>query len=509
MSEVTAAAPGATLRGHRALTTLCVMMAAMMQALDATIANVALPYMQGSLSATPEQANWVLTSYIVAAAIATPATGVLENRLGRRRLFMAAVIGFVVASMLCGAARSLDQMVLFRLLQGLCGAPLVPLAQSVLLDAYPAEQRGSAMAIFGLGVMLGPIIGPSLGGWLTDSYNWRWVFYVNLPIGALTAAGLFVFLEEPRRAVVMPFDVTGFALLAIAIASLQLFLDRGQQVDWFAASEIWLELGLFVLAMYLFLVQIFTATHPFIERQMFLDRNFAVGQLLIFGVGAILLATLALLTPYLEQLMNYPVLTAGLVLAPRGFGTMASMLLVGRIIDRVGAKPLMVAGLLLTAQSLHQMSLFTPEVSTAAIVRTGIVQGLGLGLVFVPLSTSTFATLPPRYRTQGTAFYNLMRNIGSSVGISVTGFLLTRYTAMMHAAIAENINPFRSAVHSLHPALTQVGARASLDLEVTAQAAAIGYADDFLLMMWSTLVLIPLVLLLRGGSPPAAGPRAA
>src|ERR1700710_1167140 len=274
MSDVTSGELSHPLRGHRAATTLCVMMAAMMQALDATIANVALPYMEGSLSATPEQANWVLTSYIVAAAIATPATGILENRLGRRKLFMGAVAGFVIASMLCGAARSLDQIVIFRLLQGLCGAPLVPLAQSVLLDAYPPEQRGSAMAIFGLGVMLGPIIGPSLGGWLTDTYNWRWVFYVNLPIGIAAAIGLFIFLFEPPRNASPRFDILGFALLSIAIASLQLFLDRGDQLDWFAASEIWLELTVFVVSMFMFLVQTVTAEHPFVERQMFSDRNF-------------------------------------------------------------------------------------------------------------------------------------------------------------------------------------------------------------------------------------------
>jgi MFS transporter, DHA2 family, multidrug resistance protein len=319
---------------------------------------------------------------------------------------------------------------------------------------------------------------------------------------------LFLSLAEPPRTLIMRFDVLGFAFLSIAIASLQLFLDRGQQIDWFAAAEIWIELGTFVLAVYLFLVQIMTAEHPFLDRQMFINRNFAIGQFLIFGVGAILLATLALLTPYLEQLMNYPVLTAGLVLAPRGFGTMASMLLVGRIIDRVGSRILMVAGLLLTAQSLHQMSLFTPDVSTAAIIRTGIVQGLGLGLVFVPLSTSTFATLPPRYRTQGTAFFNLMRNLGSSVGISVMGFLLTRYSTMMHSAIAENINPFRGPIRNLHPSLMSASARASLDLQVTEQAAAIGYANDFLLMMYAALFLIPLVLLLRGGSS-LTGPRSA
>jgi MFS transporter, DHA2 family, multidrug resistance protein len=497
MTDVTAGPIAAPTRGHKVATTVCVMLAALMQALDATIANVALPYMQGSLSATSQQANWVLTSYIVAAAISTPATGILENRFGRRRLFIASVLGFVLASMLCGAARTLDQMVLFRLLQGLFGAPLVPLAQSVLLDTYPAEQRGSAMAIFGLGVMLGPIIGPSLGGWLTDTYNWRWVFYVNLPIGLATAAGLFVFLAEPPRTVTMRFDAFGFAMLALAIASLQLFLDRGEQVDWFASTEIWIEVGIFLLALYMFLVQMLTAEHPFLDRQMFANRNFVLGQVLIFAVGAILLATLALLTPYLEQLMGYPVLQAGLVLAPRGFGTMASMLLVGRIIDRIGARLLILVGILLTAQALHEMALFTPEVSTSAIIRTGIVQGLGLGLVFVPLSTATFATLAPRYRTQGTAFFNLMRNIGSSVGISVTGFLLVRYTTMMHASIAESINPFRIPIRHLHPGLANVGERASLDLQVTAQAAAIAYSNNFRLMMYAALVLVPIVMLLR------------
>jgi DHA2 family multidrug resistance protein len=502
MTDVTADSTAASLRGQRVATTVFVMLAALMQALDATIANVALPYMQGSLSSTPEQANWVLTSYIVAAAISTPATGALENRLGRRRLFIAAVLGFVVASMLCGAARTLGEMVLFRLLQGLFGAPLVPLAQSVLLDTYPPQQRGSAMAIFGLGVMLGPIIGPSLGGWLTDVYNWRWVFYVNVPVGLATAAGLYVFLSEPRRTVTLHFDAFGFGMLAIAIASLQLFLDRGEQLDWFASTEVWFELGTFFLALYLFLVQMLTAEHPFLDRQMFLNRNFVLGQVLIFAVGAILLATLALLTPYLEHLMNYPVLQAGLVLAPRGFGTMASMLLVGQIIDRLGARVLIAIGLLLTAQALHEMALFTPDVSTSAIIRTGVVQGLGLGLVFVPLSTSTFATLAPRYRTQGTAFFNLMRNIGSSVGISITGFLLVRYTSMMHASISENINPFRLPIQHLHPALTSAAARAAMDLQVTAQAAAIAYSNNFHLMMYAAAALVPVVLLLRDSSSP-------
>src|ERR1700710_376234 len=490
---------------NRGMVTATVMLATLMQALDTTIANVALPYMQGSLSATTDQINWVLTSYIVAAAIITPATGWLEARFGRKPLFLTSVIGFIVTSMLCGTAVSLAQIVVFRLLQGIFGAPLVPLSQAVLLDAYPREQQGQAMAVFGLGVMLGPILGPTLGGWLTDSYSWRWVFYVNLPLGVLCALGIFLFLgRRAHRPLAGRLDWLGFASLSLGIGALQLLLDRGERLAWVCPREIQLESALCMLGFYLFTVHSLTASDPFIDLALFRDRNYVIGIMLIFIVVVVLLATLSLLTPYLERLMNYPVLTAGLVLAPRGVGTLAAMLLVGRIIDRVGAKALMVTGLLLTAQALHQMSLFTPDVPTSAIIRTGIVQGLGLGLVFVPLSTSTFATLPPRYRTQGTAFFNLMRNIGSSVGISVTGFLLTRYSTMMHASIAENINPFRGAVRALHPSLTSATARASIDLLVTEQAAAIAYANDFLLMMYATLLLIPLVLLLRG-RPAAAG----
>ncbi len=488
---------------NRIATTACVMLAALMQALDATIANVALPYMQGSLSATSDQATWVLTSYIVAAAIATPATGILENRFGRRRLFLAAIVGFVAASMLCGMARTLDQMVMFRLLQGIFGAPLVPLAQAVLLDTYPAEQRGSAMAIFGLGVMLGPIIGPSLGGWLTDSYSWRWVFYVNLPIGALAIVGLSIFLDEPARGFRQRFDAFGFAVLSIGIGSLQLLLDRGQQIDWFAAVEIRIEAALAFLGFYMFVVHLATAEDTFVDARLFRDRNFVIGQVLIFAVGAVLLATLALLTPYLESLMNYPVLEAGLVLAPRGFGTMAGMLLVGRIVNRTGARVLIVVGLLTTAFALHQMAGFTPDVSRGDIIRTGIVQGFGIGLVFPALTTATFQTLAPRFRTQGTAFFSLMRNIGSSVGISVTTVLLTRTTIAMHASLTQHVSPFSlpaRASGAVATAATAAG-RARLDQEVALQAASVGYANSFRLMMFAALVVIPLALLLRGAEP--------
>jgi DHA2 family multidrug resistance protein len=464
--------------------------------------------MQGSLAATQDQINWVLTSYIVAAAIMTPATGFLENRLGRRKLFLVAVIGFVAASMLCGAAQTLTQMILFRLIQGIFGAPLVPLAQSVLLDTYPIERRGSAMAIFGLGVMLGPIIGPSLGGWLTETYNWRWTFYVNLPVGLLTILGLYVFLPERPRLAPQRFDAFGFALLSLAIGSLQMFLDRGEQLDWFESTEIWIEAALSGLAAYMFVVHLATAREPFLEPRMFRDRNFVAGQLLIFSVGAILLATLALLTPYLERLMNYPVLTAGLVLAPRGIGTMVSMILVGQLIRFIDSRLLIAAGLVLTAFALYEMSGFTPDVSEGAIIRTGMVQGFGLGLVFVPLSTVTFATLDPQLRTQGTAFFSLMRNIGSSIGISFTTFLLIRNTTILHAELVTRLTPFDPAIREYGNILNlqTAAGRAQLDSMVSFQAAIIAYADNFLLMMYAAILVIPLVFFMQRPERPAARP---
>jgi len=485
---------------HVALLTLCVMLATIMQALDTTIANVALPYMQGSLSATTDQINWVLTSYIVAAAIATPVTGFLEQRLGRKRLFQIAVAGFTGASVLCGIATSLPEMVVFRLLQGLFGASLVPLSQAVLLDSYPKEKHGSAMAMWGVGVMVGPILGPTLGGWLTEVYNWRWVFYINVPIGILTFLGLSAYLSETetRKG---GFDWFGFAMLSIAIGSFQMMLDRGEQLDWFSSTEIVIEAVLAALAFYLFLVQTFTVKQPFIDPAIFKDRNLSVGLCFIFVVGIILLASLALITPYLQNLMGYPVITAGMVLAPRGIGTMFAMMLVGRIINKVDPRILLVVGLLITAEVLWEMTRFTPNVSEWTLIRTGVMQGLGLGFMFVPLSTITFATLPAHLRTQGTALYSLMRNIGSSIGISLVIFLLTRNTQLVHAELAGHVTPFNDALGQVGPShfwnlATTVG-KAALNAEVTKQAAVVAYANDFKLMMLVALVALPLVLLLK------------
>jgi len=500
---------------NRGLITVSIMLATIMQALDTTIANVALPHMQGSMSATQDQISWVLTSYIVAAAIATPLTGYLAARFGRKRVFAVAVTGFVLASMLCGAAQSLEEIIAFRLLQGLFGAGLVPLSQAVLLDTYPKEKHGQAMALWGVGVMVGPILGPTLGGYLTENFDWRWVFYINLPFGLLALGGILSFVHETEIDIRRRFDIFGFTMLAIAIGALQFMLDRGESQGWFASPEVVIELVLCLLGLYMFLVHIMTSRAPFMEPALFLDRNFALGLVTIFIVGIILLATLALLPPFLEQLAGFPVLLTGYVLAPRGIGTMIAMFVVGRLIGRIDSRILIIFGLGLIAASLWEMTLFTAQVPVPTIVETGVVQGLGLGFVFVPLSTITFSTLAPRFRTEGAAMFSLMRNLGSSIGISIVVALLARNTQINHENLAAAAQPFNKALQWLGSgALWDLGSQTgllALNSEVTRQAATIAYLDDFLLMAVITVAAAPLVLLLKtpDRAPRGAAPAAA
>jgi len=486
---------------NRGMITVSVMLATVMQVVDTTIVNVALPHMQGAMAATQDQISWVLTSYIVAAAIMTPLTGVLADKFGRKRLFGAAVIGFTLASMLCGAATSLEQLVVFRALQGAVGASLVPLSQSVLLDTYPKEKHGSAMALWGMGVMVGPILGPTLGGYLTEYYSWRWAFYINLPVGILALLGIAAFVPEGTKGPRRGFDFFGFALLSIAIGALQLMLDRGNALDWFDSTEVVLEAAIAALAFYLFLSHMFTADKPFIEPGLFKDRNFVAGIMLMFTVGVLLLATMALLPPFLQSLLGFPVLTAGYVLAPRGAGTMLAMMIVGRLVGKVDTRILVLSGLGLMGWSLHAMTQWNAQVGVSEIISTGIVQGIGLGFIFVPLSTIAFATLAPRYRNEGTAMFSLIRNIGSSVGISLVMTVLGHEIQQSHAELSTNITPFSNAlqspgVPSLWTLSTELG-RAALDAEVTRQAVTIAYLNDFRFMMYLCVLALPLLLLLR------------
>ena len=489
-------APGHREVGNRALLVVSVMLATLMQALDTTIANVALPNMQGTLSATQDEIAWVLTSYIVAAAIATPATGWLASVFGRRRLLLMTVTGFTGASILCGIATSIDQMVLFRLLQGLFGAALVPVSQSTLLDVFPREKHGAAMAMWGMGVMVGPILGPPLGGWLTDNYSWHWVFLINVPVGALCLFGVAASLPaDDTRA--SRFDWRGFAFLAIGIGALQMLLDRGQLKDWFDAPEIRIEAALACLGFYLYVVHWLSSPRSFVDLGLFRDRNFLASNIFIFLIGVVLFATMALLPPYLQTLMNYPVVTVGVLLAPRGLGTLFAMLVVGRLLAR-GADPRLVAGagMLFTAYSLWMMTQWTSDVPQWDIIVAGIVQGVGVGLVFVPVSTVAYSTLPMAARTEAAGIYSLTRNIGSSVGISVMMALLARGTQINHAELAARLTPFNPAIPHMS-GLSPAGSLEALNAEVTRQAATIAFLNDFWLMMILTLVALPLLALLR------------
>jgi DHA2 family multidrug resistance protein len=481
---------------NRRMITISIMLATIIQALDGTIANVALPHMQGSLSASQDQITWVLTSFIVAAAIATPLTGWLCDRFGLKNIFLASVAGFTVASVLCGLSGSLTEIVIARMLQGVFGAALVPLSQATLLDINPREKHGSAMAVWGMGVMIGPILGPTLGGWLTDSYDWRWVFFINIPVGAMAFYGIWRYIKKTDAPRKMKFDAFGFATLSLAIGALQMLLDRGEQNDWFASTETWVEAIILTLSFAYFVAH--TATRPagtsFFDYRLLRNANYVSGLLFIFIVGLVLFATRALTPSMLQTLMGYPAKIAGLVTAPSGIGTMIAMMIVGRLVGKFDLRLLLGLGFLIIAFSLWQMTQYTLVLSQSDIVWPGVIQGLGLGLVFVPLSAATFATLSPEMRAEGTAIYSLIRNIGSSIGIALVQTLLVRNTQTAHASLAEHITTTNP---SLLENVATPEAAAALNNEITRQASMIAYVDDFWLMFILTLCVIPLLLLIK------------
>jgi DHA2 family multidrug resistance protein len=485
---------------QRLLVTIFIMMATIMQVLDITIANVSLPYMQGSLSATLDQVSWVLTSYVVAAAVMTAPVGWLATRFGIKKLLLICVSGFTVASMLCGIAQNIEEMVLFRVLQGMFGAALVPLSQAVMLEIYPPDRRGWAMSLWGMGVMIGPIMGPILGGVLTEYYSWRWVFFINLPVGIVTVVGLLTFMSETEGNRALSFDWLGFAALSIAIGALQLLLDRGEQVGWFDSNEIVVMAIVSVVAFYFFVAHSLTTDRPFISIEIFRDRNFIVGLIFMFVCGVMLVASIALMAPLLQNVMGYPIIDAGMLLGTRGLGMGLSMLMAGRLMSVVNPRFLLLFGLSCCVVSLNYAIDYTPDTATSTIVWTSMLQGFGLGFMFVPLNMIALSTVPPALRTQGTAMWTLCRNLGSSIGVSIVVANLTNKTIMMHARLAESVTPFNQAMADPAAAMldptTDMG-RALLENLITQQATIVAYANDFKLMLWMTLLAFPLVLLIR------------
>ncbi|MGE5268172.1 MAG: DHA2 family efflux MFS transporter permease subunit [Thiohalocapsa sp.] len=499
---------------NRGMITASIMLANIMQGIDNTILNVALPHIQGSLSASQDQIAWALTSYIVCAAIMMPLTGWLAGRFGIKYIFLASVISFTAASALCGAAGSLQELVLFRAVQGLAGAGLIPLSQATLFQINPPERHGHAMAVFGTGTIMGPIMGPLLGGWLTQDYSWRWIFYINLPVGVLCTTGILLFIRQNRAVHRETFDFLGFLTLSLGVGALQLMLDRGELKDWFHSSEIWIETTIAGLGFYLFAVHTATTeARSFLNRELLSNANFIAGTILMFCVGLIMTGTLALLPTMLQHLMNYPALTTGLVTAPRGLGTMVAMFIVGRLINRVDNRLLILFGFLLTSASMWQMSGFSLQMGSAPIIISGVMQGFGLGCTFVPLNILALSSLPRHILTQGTAIRSLMRNLGGSIGISTLVATLAENTQIVHSRLVENLrpdNPLLQAPYLPAPySLTTPGGIAALNHEVTRQAAMVAYVDDFKIMMVVALLALPLLLLLREGPRRAAAAPAA
>ncbi len=499
---------------RRLLVTFVVMAATLIVVLDTTIANVALPDMQSSLGANPESVAWVLTSYILATAIAMPTTGFLSARLGRRTLFSTAIIGFTASSALCGVAATLPMMVGFRFLQGLFGAFLAPMSQAIMYDINPPERHAQAMTIWGMVIMVGPIMGPVLGGWLTDNFDWRWVFFINVPIGIPTAVGAWLLLDNAdrqRRA----FDFVGFGLLAVALCSLQLLLDRGSQLDWFDAPEIWIEAGVAVSGLWMFMIHTATARDALLPKSLFIDRNFVTAIAAITVIGGILVAGAALVAPMLQRLFGYPVLQAGLLTAPRGIGTMLGMLVAGRLAGTLDPRISIITGMSLLAVSLGMMTGFDLQMDSGPVIWSGAIQGLGFGLVVLPMNLLALATLGPALRTEAASLYNLMRSIGGSVAISISTALIASNVQVSHSDLGKHLST-TSAPYLNAGLLEQVGVPGEgvmrmIDAEVNRQALMIAYLDDYWVMMWAALVVLPLVLFMRaqrGADRTAAMPDA-
>ena len=482
-----------------------------MQSMDTTISNVALPYMQGSLEASRDQITWVLTSYVMAAAIMTALSGWLAARFGRKNMLILSLGGFTVSSMLCGAAPTLDDMILFRILQGVFGASMAPLSQSIMLDLYPPEKRGQTMALFSMGVMVAPILGPTLGGYLTDTFNWRWVFYINLPFGLGACLGILFFFHNTDRDRALKFDWFGFAVLGTAIGALQLMLDRGTTLEWFESPEIVLEALIGGLCLYLFLVHIVLSKDTFIPRAIFADRNFVSSLVILFVLSFSIFGSSALLPPYLQNLGGYSTVQTGFLMAPRGIGSLVSMFLVGRIVMRADPRHIMAAGIVLLLYGNWEMTRWTPEVSPHWLMATTFLQGMGSGMMFVPMSVIGFTTLPARYRTDSAALSNLMRNMGSAIGVSTTSTILVTSTQIVHAELAAHANPFNRSLalnaQGMYWNLQLPSGVEQLNALINHNAQVIAYSNDFLfIFLAGTTALFAIYSLRRPPSLP--GPAA-
>ncbi|OGK79793.1 MAG: EmrB/QacA family drug resistance transporter [Candidatus Rokubacteria bacterium GWC2_70_16] len=496
------------------LITLSIMLVAVMQILDTSVTNVALPHMQGALSAGVEEVAWVITSFLAANAVIIPATGWLAGLLGRRRFFLICTTLFTVSSFLSGLAPNLTFLIAMRVLQGIGGGPVIPLSQAILWEIFPLGQRGMAMAVWGIGIMMGPILGPTLGGWLADNWSWRWIFYINLPIGLLGffMASVFLFdpsyLRKPGRV-----DALGLVLIVVGFGCLQLVLDRGEREDWFDSGFIATLAVVAALALAGFLVRELTTHEPILDLRVFADRNFAAGSTVIAMVGFGLYSSMILVALYTQKLMGYDAWTAGLVLAPGGVGNMLSLLAAGQLVTRMDQRLLLTVGCLLNALGLYWMTFLTLGMDYWTLVWPRFLQGLGLGFIFVPLATLTLATIRKDRLGNATSAFNVLRNLGGSIGVALATTLLSRRSQVHQATLAGHVDVWDPETAARLAGWTghfvaqgadtftaKQRALAMLYHDIVTQAQVLAYMDDFWLLavLFSAIpFLIPLMRRVR------------
>ena len=490
---------------HPTLCSAFVILAALLYSIDWTIAAVALPHMRGSFSATQDQISWVITSYIVASAIVIPTSGFMSARFGRKRVFAGAVAGFTAASVLCGAADSLEVEVVARVIQGVSGSFIIPLSQSIILDTYPPEKHTRMMGFWGVGAVFGPVIGPTLGGYLTEHLDWRWIFYINVPIGLVALAGVLAFLPESKREPGKRLDLFGFLTLALGVGALQMVFDRGERHDWFESAEILMEAGLGMLGLYLFAAHSLTTRNPFLDPRLLLMRGYALGLAFVFLYGMITVPPMVLMPPFMQDLRGMPIETVGLLQSPRGLGLVLSMLCGSLFTNALGPRLLIGVGFGLLAIAGLEMSTWNLDVGAWPIVWTGFLQGAGAGIIWVPLQALIFPSLPPAQRTEAAAVLNLVRSVGSSIGVSLALTLLTRSTTQARAAMVEHVTPYNSIMRQADVArswdLNSVAGLAQAQKQVEMQASMIGYNADFLWLALAALLAFPLLLLISKPKP--------
>jgi DHA2 family multidrug resistance protein len=493
------------------LVTISVMLATFMEVLDTSIANVALPHIAGNLSVTPEEATWVLTSYLVANAVILAAASWLSRYFGRKRYLAFSVALFVIASALCGMAQSLPQLVVARILQGLGGGGLQPLVQAVLLESFAPEERGAAMAAYGMGIVVAPIIGPTLGGWITDNYSWRWIFYINLPIGVLGLVLQQIFLEDPpwiSEAKAKVIDYVGFGLLAVGIGLLQLVLDKGQEADWFAARWIVWSTAIGVFALACFTLWELDQDEPVMNVRLLGNRNLATGCVLMGAIGGVLYGTTAILPIFMQTLLGYTATLSGLAMTPRGIGSMLSMFLIGRLMKKADPRAWMMLGFCILAYTCWELSHLSLEVTKSNISWTLVLNGFAMGFIFVPMTTMSMATLKQSEIGQGTGIYSLLRNLGASIGISAMVAYQSRQVQAHQVTLVTHVSAYDLQFRMWSARLSSALGRAGLAVPaayraVMGQAALLSFNDCFRILALVCIVAIPAAALFEKGHIPS------